>query len=126
MPKTLFGEAGEFQGRRFSTCAEVRTAITRYLEDKVSVSMVPRSSSSSVTTTFAQHLSAGVQENEEEDKDSITQEELFVMVKLFGKGEGNGKSKGKGKGVCWHCGDCDQYRRDCPNEKQDSCTETMS
>ena len=48
------------------------------------------------------------------------------MVQQFGKGKGKGKSKGKGKGVCWNCGDGDHHSRDCPNDKQDSWTETMS
>ena len=129
-PETLFGEAGVFRGRSFSTpkgYAELRTSIIpRYLDDKVPVSMMTKSSSSSVTTSFVQNLIEGERENEEEDKDSITQEELFAMVQQFRKGKGKGKSKGKGKGVCWNCGDGDHYSRDCPNDKQDSWTETMS
>ena len=94
MPETLFGEAGVFRGRSFSTYAELRTSIIRYLHDKVS--MMTKSSSSSVTTSFVQNLIEGERENEEEDKDSITQEELFAMVQQFRKGKGKGKSKGKG------------------------------
>ena len=75
MPETLFGEAGVFRGRSFSTYAELRTSIIRYLDDKVPVSMMTKSSSSSVTTSFAQNLIEGERENKEEDKDSITQEE---------------------------------------------------
>ena len=117
MPETLFGEAGVFRGRSFSTYAELRTSIIRYLDDKVPVSMMTKSSSSSVTTSFVQNLIEEERENEGGDKDSITQEELFAMVQLF--------RKGKGKGVCWNCGDCDHYSRDCPNDKQDSWTEPM-
>ena len=40
MPETLFGEAGVFRGRSFSTYAELRTYIIRYLDDKVPVSMM--------------------------------------------------------------------------------------
>ena len=122
MPETLFGEAGVFRGRSLSTNAELRTSIIRYLDDKVPVSMMTKSSSSSVTTSFVQNLIEGERENKEEDKDSITQEELFAMVQQFRKGKGKGKSKGKGKGVCWNCGDGDHYSRDCPNDKQDSWT----
>ena len=126
MPDTLFGEAGVFRGRSFSIHAELRTSIIRYLDDKVPVSMMTKSSLSSVTTSFVQNLIEGKRENEEEDKDSITQEELLAMVQQFRKGKGKGKSKGKGKGVCWNCGDGDHYSRDCPNDKEDSWTETMS
>ena len=77
MPETLFGEAGLFRGRSFSTYAELRTSIIRYLDDKVPVSMMTKSSSSSVTTSFVQNLIEGERENEEEDKDSITQEEII-------------------------------------------------
>ena len=42
--------------------------------------MMTKSSSSSVTTSFVHNLIEGQRENEEEDKDSITQEELFAMV----------------------------------------------
>ena len=121
MPKTLFGEAGVFRGRSFSTNA----SITRYLDDKVPVSTMTKSSSSSVTPSFVQNLLVGEGENEEEDKDSITQEELFAMVQQFRKGKGKGKSMSKGKGVCWHCGDGDHYSRDCPNDKHDSWTENV-
>ena len=81
-----------------------------------------------MTTSFVQNLIEGERENEEEEKDSIRQEELFAMVQQFRKGKGKGKSKGKGKGkgVRWNCGDGDHYSRDCPNDKQDSWTETMS
>ena len=42
IPETLFGEAGVFRGRSFSTYAELRTAIIRYLDDKVPVSMITK------------------------------------------------------------------------------------
>ena len=76
-----------------------------------------------MTTSFVQNLIEGERENEEEDKDSITQEELFAIVQQFRKGKGKGKSKGKGKGVCWNCGDGDHYSRD---SRTTSKTETMS
>ena len=79
-----------------------------------------------MTTNFVQNLIEGERENEEDDKDSITQEELPAVVQQFRKGTGKGESKGKGKGVCWNCVDGDHYSRDCPNDKQDSWTETMS
>ena len=96
MPETLFGEAGVFRGRSFSTYAELRTSIIRYLDDKVPVSMMTKSSSSSVTTSFVQNLIEEERENEGEDKDSITQEELFAMVQLFRKGKGKGKGQSAG------------------------------
>ena len=120
MPETLFGEAGEFRRRSFSTYAELCTSIIRYLDDKVPVSMMTKSSSSNVTSCFVQNVIEGEREIEEEDKDSITQEEFFAMVQQFRKGSGKGQSKGKGKGVCWNSGDGDHYSRDCPNDKQDS------
>ena len=43
MPETLFGEAGVFRGRSFSTNA----SIIRYLDNKVPVSTMTKSSSSS-------------------------------------------------------------------------------
>ena len=43
MPETLFGEAGVFRGRSFSAYAEFRTAIIRYLDDNVPVSMMTTS-----------------------------------------------------------------------------------
>ena len=59
MPETLFDEAGVFRGRSFSTYAELRTSIIRYVDDKVPVSMMTKSSSSSVTTSFVQNLIEG-------------------------------------------------------------------
>ena len=106
--------------------AELRTSIISYLDDTVPVSMMTKSSSSSVTPSFVQNLIEGERENEEEDKDRIAQEELFAVVQQFRKGRGKGKSKGKGKGVCWNCGVGDHNSRDCRNDKQDSWTETMS
>ena len=76
-----------------------------------------KSNSSSVTTNFVQNLIEGERENEEEDKDSITQEELFAMVQQFRKGKGKGKSKGKGKGVCWNCGDGDHLQQRLPERQ---------
>ena len=106
MPETLFGEAGVFPGRSFSTYAELRTSIIRHLDDKVPASMMTKSSSSSVTTSFVQNLIEGERENEEEDKDSITQEDLFVsrISKGSSKGWDTGKSNwnsAKGKGKEW-------------------------
>ena len=86
---------------------------------------MPKSSSSSGTTSFVQNLIEPVKENEGKDKDSITKEELFSIPQLFENFKSKGKSNGNGKGVCWHCGDGDHYSRDCPNEKQDSWTEIM-
>ena len=42
MPETLFGEAGAFRGRSFSTSAELRTASSRSLDDKVPVSRITK------------------------------------------------------------------------------------
>ena len=54
MPETLFVEAGVFRGRSFNTYAELRTSIIRYLDDKVPVSPMTKSSSSSVTKSFVE------------------------------------------------------------------------
>ena len=93
IPKTLFIEAGVFRGRTFSTYAELSTAIIRYLEDKVSVSMVPRSSSSSVTTSLVQHLHEGEQENEaaSRKKNSLSGFSCSVRVKAMVKTKARAK-----------------------------------
>ena len=110
IPETLFGEAGVFRGRSFSTYAELRTAIIRYLDDKVPVSMITKSSSASATTSLVQNLIEGERETEEEDKQQFRK----------------GKGECKGKGLCWNCGESDHYCRNCPVDKQISWTETMS
>ena len=105
--------------------AELSTAIIRACMTKF-LSLILKSSSSCGTTSFVQNLIEPEKENEVKDKDSITKEELFAMAQLFEKDKGKGKSNGNGKGVCWHCGHSEHCSRDCPNEKEDSWTETMS
>ena len=95
MPETLFGEASVFRGRSFSTYAELRASIIRYLDDKVPVSMMTKSSSSSVTTSFVQNLIEGERENEEEDKDSITQEKIICHVPAVQEGQRQRQEQGQ-------------------------------
>ena len=96
MPETLFGEAGAFRGRSFSTHAELRTVIIRYLDDKVPVSMMTKSSSLNVTTSCVQN-----KENERTRQRGGGQRQhharrTLCMVQQFMKGKGKGKSKDKG------------------------------
>ena len=60
MPETLFGEAGEFRGRSFNFCADLCTAIIKYLNDKVPVSIMKQGPPIS-TTNMVQTLSTGDQ-----------------------------------------------------------------
>ena len=101
MPETLFGEAGVFRGRSFNICADLRTAVVGYLDDKVPVPMMKQGPPIS-TTNMVQTLSTGNQGEQGEDevvKNEITQDEIFAMVQQFRKGKGKGKGNGR-KGVC--------------------------
>ena len=64
MLETLFGEAGVLTDRSVSTYADLHASIIRFLDDKLPVSMVETSSSS--TTNVVQNLAENTQESEEE------------------------------------------------------------
>ena len=55
MLEALFGEAGVFRGRSFSTYADFRASVIMYLDDKVPVSMLKSGSPS--TWNLGQNLS---------------------------------------------------------------------
>ena len=94
MLDTLFGEAGVFRSGSFSTYADLRVSLVRYLDDKVPVSMMKPGSPS--TTNLAQNLNEKTQESEEKDKsqDSVTQEALFAMEVVINKRQARRQRKG--------------------------------
>ena len=119
MPKEMFGENGNFRGKKLGTYQDLRKAILQYLEDKPMPTPGTRPAE-------LQHV-GDIEKNEESKVDDYEDMMAFVrssMGKSYGKGywntKGGGKGdsgssggKGKGKVECFNCGG-DHYARDCP------------
>ena len=79
MPETSFREAGVCKRRSFNFCADLRTAVLGFLDDKVPVSIMKQGPPMS-TTNMVQTMRSrdeGEQGEDEEMKNEVTQDEIW-------------------------------------------------
>ena len=95
MPERLFGEAGVFRGRSLSIHAELRTSIIRDWDDKVPVSMMLKSSSSSETTSCVQNLIEGERETKRKTKTASRKKNYMPWFSSSGRVKAKARAKAK-------------------------------